>query len=371
MKKIVIASDSFKGSLSSGEVAMAASAFLQKRFPSAEILQVPVADGGEGTVQAVTDALGGEIVHAEVSDPLGRPVTASFGRAGSLAIVEMASASGLPLLAEEERNPLLTSCRGTGELIMHAFKCGCRQFLVGIGGSATNDGGMGMLSALGVRFYDVRGSVLEGRGCELEKVEEFDIEGLLPLAKDASFCIACDVDTVFWGLDGASETFAPQKGASPEDVLRLDAGMRHYAGVIKRKSGLDLNKVKGSGAAGGLGGAFRAFLNAKLESGVEMVLKTIDFDRLIQDADLVITGEGKADFQTARGKTAAGVMAHAKAAGVPVILIAGCVEMCPELASMGFKDILQVKPEGQPMELAIQAEIARANIADTLKRYFQ
>ena len=367
--KIVIASDSFKGSMSSLDVATAASAGVIEVYPDSEIVSVNVADGGEGTVEAIVDALGGEIVKVQVSDPLGRKIETSYGIAGETAILEMAAASGLPLLTVEERNPWATSTLGTGEMIMDAIARGCRKFLVGIGGSATNDAGVGMLQAMGFRFYDANGELItQGCGGMLGSIARIDDSLVSAAVKESQFTVACDVDTPFCGPEGAAPVFAPQKGADVEMVKRLDEGMASFAKVITEKYAIDIVPVAGAGAAGGMGGAFRAFLGATLKKGIDMVLDAIDFDTTIQGANLVITGEGKVDFQTAKGKTAAGVLNRAKQQHIPVVAIGGCVEMCDSLTQMGFAGIYPILEEKVPLEIAMQRDFAMNNVRKTVAK---
>ena len=367
--KIVIASDSFKGSLTSVEVAQAATRGIKAVYPDCDVVAVNVADGGEGTVEAVVDALGGQIIHTTVSDPLGRPIQARYGIAGKKAIIEMAAASGLPLLSSEERNPWITSTYGTGEMIMDAIQCGCSQFLIGIGGSATNDAGTGMLQALGFKFYDFNGQeIIDCRGGRLQDIADLDDTFVPKAVREAQFIVACDVDTPFCGPEGAAPVFAPQKGANAEMVAKLDAGMTSFAHVIENKYGINIVPVAGAGAAGGMGGGFRAFLNASLQRGIDMVLNAIDFDYTIQGANLIITGEGKIDFQTAKGKTAAGVLARAKKQNIPVIAIGGCVEICESVKQMGFAGIYPITEEKLPLEIAMQAEVAAMNVEKTVKK---
>ena len=367
--KIVIASDSFKGSMSSLDVATAASAGVIEVYPDSEIVSVNVADGGEGTVEAIVDALGGEIIKVQVSDPLGRKIETSYGIAGETAILEMAAASGLPLLTVEERNPWATSTLGTGEMIMDAIARGCRKFLVGIGGSATNDAGVGMLQAMGFRFYDANGELItQGCGGMLGSIARIDDSLVSAAVKESQFTVACDVDTPFCGPEGAAPVFAPQKGADAEMVKRLDEGMASFAKVITEKYAIDIVPVAGAGAAGGMGGAFRAFLGATLKKGIDMVLDAIDFDTTIQGANLVITGEGKVDFQTAKGKTAAGVLNRAKQQHIPVVAIGGCVEMCDSLVQMGFAGIYPILEEKVPLEIAMQRDFAMNNVRKTVAR---
>ena len=367
--KIVIASDSFKGSMSSVDVAQAAEKGIHQVFPDCQVVAVNVADGGEGTVEAIVDALGGEIITAKVSDPLGRKIEARYGIAGDTAIIEMAAASGLPLLKAEERNPWATSTQGTGEMIMDAIARGCRKFLVGIGGSATNDAGTGMLQAMGFRFYDANGQLITSCcGGRMADIARIDDSAVPEDVRQSVFTVACDVDTPFCGPEGAAPVFAPQKGADAEMVSRLDAGMASLAKVIADKYGVDVVPVAGAGAAGGMGGAFYAFLHATLKKGIDMVLDAIDFDTTIQGADLVITGEGKVDFQTAKGKTAAGVLSRAKQQHIPVIAIGGCVEMCDSLLQMGFAGIYPILEEKVPLEVAMQRDFAMGNVTKTVAR---
>lgn len=369
MKKIVVASDSFKGSLSSVDVAQSAEKGIYEVYPSCNVVKVNVADGGEGTVDAVVEALNGSKIRIVVKNPIGKPVEAEYGIAGNTAIIEMAAASGLPLLSIEERNPWVTSTYGTGEMILDAINRGCSKFLVGIGGSATNDAGTGMLQALGFRFYDHNGSLIDdccgGRLGDIARIDDSQVPATV---KQSEFTVACDVDTPFCGLDGAAYVFAPQKGADADMVRRLDEGMALFSKVIHSKFEIDIVPVAGAGAAGGMGGAFRAFLNATLKKGIDMVLDAIQFDAILENADMVITGEGKVDFQTAKGKTAAGVLARAKNAGIPVVAIGGCVEMCDSLEQMGFAGIYPILEEKVPLEVAMQHDFASANVTRTINR---
>ena len=304
-----------------------------------------------------------------VSDPLGRPISVRYGIVGKMAIIEMAAASGLPLLREEERNPLLTSTYGTGEMIMDAVKRGCRDFLVGLGGSATNDAGMGMLQALGFRFYDIDDQeIIDGCGGRLQDVARIDDTGVKDAVRQCRFTVACDVDTPFCGSEGAAYVFAPQKGADMEMLARLDSGMVSFAEVIEKTYGIDVTSMAGAGAAGGMGGGSYAFLNATLKRGVDMVLDAIDFDSIIRGADLVVTGEGKIDYQTVKGKTAAGVLARAKAQDIPVVAIAGRVEMCDSVAQMGFAGVYPIMENEMPLAVAMQPDFAAANVEKTVKK---
>ena len=364
MKRIVVASDSFKGSLTSLQVAGALEQGIHDVFPSCEVVKVNVADGGEGTMDALADALGGRTVPVQVHDPLCRPVTARYVivDGGQTAVIEMSVASGLTLLKPDERNPMNTSTFGTGELVADALLRGCRRFLIGIGGSATNDAGMGMLSALGVRFLDQDGKVLEGIGRNMENVADIDLGGMAPEIYDSEFIVACDVASPFCGPDGAAYVFAPQKGADHQMVESLDRGMAHLAEVVLRVTGRDIADVPGAGAAGGLGGAFLAFMDARLERGVDMVLDALGFDSIIEGADLVITGEGRIDAQTMTGKTPYGVLQRALAHGVPAVAVGGSVDLENVGYIKGFEHIVQVAPEGMALSEAMKPETAAANI---------
>jgi glycerate kinase len=368
--KIVVASDSFKGSLSSLEVADAAAKAINECMPGCRVEKVEVADGGEGTMEALHRTLGGVKVAVEVCDPLGRAITASYVKLadGVTAVLEMAVASGLPLLAPQERNPMKTSTYGTGQLIADALRKGCRKFLIGIGGSATNDAGMGMLEALGVRFLDVEGNLLHGSGESLEKVADIDLSGVCAGLAESEFIIACDVDAPLYGPKGAACVFAPQKGADAEMVAMLNDGLEHFSSVIRRVTGKDVSDIPGAGAAGGLGGGFVAFLPARLERGIEMVLDAISFDERIRGASLIITGEGRVDFQTLTGKTPYGILKRARRQGIPVVAIGGSVALGEKEASeAGFAGVYAVTPSDMPLEEAMKPETAVRNIYDTVK----
>ena len=370
MKKIVVASDSFKGSLTSLEVAAGAEQGIHEVFPECEVVKVNVADGGEGTMDALRSTLGGQWVTVAAADPLGRPRDVSYVvlSDGKTAVIEMSAASGLPLLEPQERNPMLTSTFGTGEMIVDALSRGCRRFLVGIGGSATNDAGMGMLEALGFRFIDKDGKVLPGRGESMSEVVDIDMSHVSPEVKESEFIIACDVDSPFCGPRGAAYVFSPQKGADPQMVAELDAGMEHLAEVIVRTTGKDIRNIPGAGAAGGLGGGFLAFLNSRLERGIEMVLDAIAFDDIIRGSDLVITGEGRVDSQTLTGKTPYGIMKRAQKQNIRTVAIGGSVKLGDDDDVSGFDSIWLVTPEGMPLEEAMKAETASANVRETVKK---
>ncbi|WHY75187.1 glycerate kinase [Neobacillus sp. WH10] len=323
--KIVIAPDSFKESLSALEVADAIEKGFKRHFPHAEYLKIPMADGGEGTVQSLVDATGGEIIRKKVTGPLGVPVEAFFGILGNktTAVIEMAAASGLHFVPAEKRNPLITSTRGTGELIAAALDYGVNHIIIGIGGSATNDGGAGMAKALGVQFLDRNGNEIGEGGGSLGDLESIDLADIDPRLKEIKIEVACDVDNPLTGERGASAIFGPQKGATPEMVAQLDTNLSHFADIIECDLGKKIKDVSGAGAAGGLGGGLLAFLNAELKRGVDIVIEATGLSQFVQDADLVITGEGKIDGQTIFGKTPIGIAKTAKKFGTPVVGIAG------------------------------------------------
>lgn len=325
--KIVVAPDSFKESLSAMEVAQAIEKGFRAVFPDAQIEKIPMADGGEGTVQSLVDATGGKIITKEVTGPLGEKVTAFFGVLGDgkTAVIEMAAASGLHLVPVEKRNPLLTTTRGTGELILAALDEGVDHLIIGIGGSATNDGGSGMAQALGARLLDKDRNEIAPGGGSLDKLANIDISELDARLQNVKIEVACDVDNPLIGQDGASHVFGPQKGATPEMVEQLDQNLAHYATILARDLGKDVAHIPGAGAAGGLGAGLLAFLDAELKSGIDIVIAATDLEEKIKDADLVITGEGKIDSQTIHGKTPIGVAKTAKKFNIPVIAICGSI----------------------------------------------
>lgn len=370
MKKILFAFDSFKGSLTSIEVGEAASRGAKKVFPQVETVVVPVADGGEGTVEAVVGATGGEIVTAVVTGPLGDKVEAAYGISGDTAIIEMAAASGLPLVPPQKRNPWITTSRGTGELIRDAIARGCRKFLIGIGGSATNDAGTGMLRALGFRFLDKEGTDVAEGGGATGRIAFIDTSEVLPQLAECSFTVACDVTNPLTGPSGASHVFGPQKGADTAMTEALDRSLASFARVVEELKGTDLSTYPGAGAAGGLGFAFLAFLEATLEPGVEMVLEAIGFDRCLTDADLAFTGEGRLDTQTPMGKTPAGVLRHCRRFGVPVIAVGGSLQ--PDavqlLEETGFAAVFPVIPAPMSLSEALMPDVAAANVERTVEQ---
>lgn len=340
--KVVVAPDSFKGSLTAIQAAQAMAAGIYDANPSIETVLLPAADGGEGTMTSLVGATDGEIVTVVVQDPLGREIEANYGVLGDrkTSVIEIAEASGLMLLHEDERNPLVTSTYGTGELIVHALNAGLRNFIIGLGGSATNDGGVGMLQALGMRFVDENGVELSSGGGSLGNLRAIEMLHFDKRISESHFLIACDVSNPFVGPTGASTVFGPQKGASQAMVNRLDANLTRLAQVVEQLTGISLHGKKGAGAAGGAGGAFQAFFPGEMEQGVDVVLNAISFDKQITDADLIITGEGKTDSQTLSGKTPFGVAKVARKEGKPVILISGVLdEESRELLASMFNEL--------------------------------
>lgn len=353
--KILISPDSFKGSLTATQAADAIAAGVRRALPGAELVLIPLADGGEGTVEALVRATGGRIVHASATDPLGNKIESFFGILGDgeTAVVEMATASGLPLVPDDRRNPMLTTTYGTGELIRAALDAGCRKLILGIGGSATNDGGVGAVQALGGSFKDADGSEVGFGGGGLCRIRSIDLSSLDPRIAKTDIVVACDVDNPLTGPRGASAVFGPQKGATCEMVQELDSGLRNLAEVIRRDLGRDVEHVPGAGAAGGLGAASVAFLGARLKSGIAIVLQATHFADQLEGASLVITGEGKIDAQTLRGKTINGVLRAARSAGVPVLALGGSVETEGyDLLNHGAIAVLPIVTEPMPLQEA-------------------
>ncbi|MDE9550168.1 glycerate kinase [Xenorhabdus bovienii] len=323
--KIVIAPDSFKESLSALQVAEAIEQGFREIFPQAAYIKLPMADGGEGTVESLVAATGGQRISCSVTDPLGQPVDAFFGllRDGKTAVIEMAAASGLHLVPMEQRNPLITTSYGTGELILAALEHGAQKLILGIGGSATNDGGAGMMQALGAQLWDGDCRILPLGGAALTRLESIGLSGLDPRLSQLEITVACDVNNPLCGELGASAIFGPQKGATPEMVKALDSALHHYGMKIESLTDKKVIDVAGAGAAGGMGASLLGCLGAKLQSGIEIVINTLKLEEAIQGADLVITGEGRMDSQTIQGKTPIGVARVAKKFGIPTIALVG------------------------------------------------
>ena len=340
--RLLFASDSFKGSLTSEQTAAILAKAAEEVFGKCETSGVPVADGGEGTVDAVIGAEHGEKIPVTVHGPVMAPVEAYYGVFGkNKAVIEMAAASGLPLLEESLRNPLNTTTYGTGELILDALNRGFKDISIAIGGSATNDGGMGCARALGIRFLDADGTELEGFGRDLEKVASIDVSGLDPRIKETKLTVMCDVTNPLCGPDGATYTFGRQKGADPAMQDRLEKGMCNYRDIILRTFGVNCDEVQGAGAAGGLGAALRVFLNGEMKSGIETVLDLIHFDERLEGVDLVVTGEGRTDWQSCFGKVMQGVGMHAKAKGIPVLGLSGSLgKNAMDICSCGISSLM-------------------------------
>ena len=334
--KIIVAIDSFKGCLTSAEANQAASEGILQKTPDAEVVQIPVSDGGEGFLEAFRATMGGEVVEVQVKDPLMRPIVAQYLIQGDMAVIEIAKASGLTLLKPEERNPMVATSYGTGQLVVDAVRRGCKHIIAGLGGSATSDCGMGMLEAID--------------------------NSQLKIDNDVRFTIATDVTNPLCGENGAAHVFAPQKGATHEQVLALDARAKRFAKASARHLGRDCQNMPGAGAAGGLGYAFLQYLNAECRSGIDLLLDTIRFDDLLQDADLVITGEGSVDRQTLMGKLPFGILQRAQNRDVPVMLIAGRIADKQQLLDAGFSRVACINPPDLPLEIALQPETAKENI---------
>ena len=323
--KIIVAPQGFKATISGLEAARAIARGVSAALPDAETVLAPVADGGDGTLNALVDGTGGQVFTSTVTGPLGQPVEAQWGVMGDgrTAVIEMALASGITLVPQRRRNPRVTTTAGTGEILREALEGGYDRIIVGLGGSATNDGGAGMASALGARFLDSAGNPLPAGGSALARLDRVEVDGLHPGLRDATIVAATDVTNPLCGPEGASAVFGPQKGATPEVVQELDAALANYALVVARDLGRDVSEQPGAGAAGGLGAGLMAFTGAALQSGIDMVCEVLGFDALLEGADLVITGEGRADHSTIFNKAPVGVARHAQAHGVPTVLLAG------------------------------------------------
>ncbi|MDC5705727.1 glycerate kinase [Vibrio europaeus] len=377
--KIVIAPDSYKESLTAMEVATAIENGFKEVMPDAEFVKLPMADGGEGTVQSLVDATGGRIVTATVTGPLGQPVEGFYGLLGdgSTAVIEMAAASGLHLVEPAKRNPLLTTTYGTGELIKAALDAGVKHIIVGIGGSATNDGGIGMAQALGARLQDEQDADLAYGGGALEKLASIDLSGLDSRLADVKLEVACDVDNPLCGPKGASHIFGPQKGATPEMVEQLDSNLAHYAEVIRQTNGKEVIDQAGAGAAGGLGAALLGLFDASLRPGISIVMDAVNLAEVVKDADLVITGEGRIDSQTIHGKTPIGVARTAKQYDLPVIGIAGSIAQdCHVVHEHGIDAVYSVVLGATDLptalkEAAFNVEMTSRNVAAALAMTFK
>ena len=372
--KVVAAIDSFKGSLSSMEAGNAAKEGILLAKPGTEVVIKPLADGGEGTTDALIEGMNGEKVEMTAAGPLGTPVNCYYGYLpeSQTAIIEMAAAAGITLVSDAEKNPLLASTYGVGEMILNAVKKGCRNFIIGIGGSATNDGGIGMLKALGFSFADADGNDPGEGGQALAKVESVHTDGKNPLLKECHFRIACDVNNPLCGTNGATYIYGPQKGVTDDMKETLDQGMAHYAEVVSRDLGCDYTDYPGAGAAGGLGFAFLSFLGAELSPGIDLILNAVGLENELKNADVVITGEGRLDHQTAMGKAPVGVAKLAHKYGAKVIAIAGSVTReATACNDAGIDAFFPVVRGVTTLEDAMKPENAKENIRQTMNQVFR
>lgn len=363
MKKAICIPDSFKGTLSSSEICSIMTDAIKRRFPDCETVSIPVADGGEGSVDCFLSALGGEKISMKVTGPFGQMVDAYYGLidGGETAVVEMAACAGLPLVGEQ-KNPLKATTYGVGELILDAAKRGCKKIVVGLGGSATNDGGTGAAAAVGVRFYNAAGEPFVPAGGTLKEIARIDASQKNKALSGVEIVTMCDIDNPFYGENGAAYIFGPQKGADEAMVRELDGGLRHLCGAIERDLGMDLKDVPGGGAAGAMGAGMIAFFGSHLQMGIETVLDTVGFDELLDGADVVFTGEGKMDSQSLRGKVVIGVAKRAGRKNVPVVVVAGGAEEGIDRAyDMGVTAVFSINR--LPQDFSVSREHSRENMA--------
>ncbi|WP_028402781.1 glycerate kinase [Ectobacillus panaciterrae] len=372
--KVLIAIDSFKGSISSTEGSKAISLGIKDVYHDAEIVILPLADGGEGTVEALIQATGGQSIKKEVTGPLNEKVDAVYGILGDekTAVIEVAAACGLPLVPSNRRNPSVTTTYGVGELICDAIEKGCREFVIGLGGSATNDAGVGMLQALGFSFLDQHNEEVGLGGQELQNIRKIDVTHVHPKLKDCTFKVACDVNNPLYGPSGATYVFGPQKGATAKMVKELDKGLEHFAQVVLYELDTDVHNIVGAGAAGGLGAAFSGFLHAHLQSGIELVLDLIRMEEKIQGVDFVITGEGKLDGQTSMGKAPLGVAQLAHRHHIPVIALAGGIsEETSILNKLGITSYFSIMNAPMSLEQAMDPKVTFDNLRLTTNQLFR
>lgn len=362
MKKAIVIPDSFKGTLGSEEICEIIAEAIRGQFPDCEINSVPVADGGEGSVDCFLTALGGEKVELAVSGPRFEPMKAFYGliEGGKTAVIEMAACAGLPLV-ENQKNPEETTTYGVGELILDAAQRGCKKIIVGLGGSCTNDGGTGAAAAVGVQFFNSAGEIFIPVGGTLSEIARIDVSKRNPALNDVEIVTMCDIDNPFYGENGAAFIFGPQKGADEEMVCRLDNGLRRLCGQIADDLGMNLEKTPGGGAAGAMGAGMIAFFGSRLQMGIEAVLDTVGFDRMLNGADVVFTGEGKMDSQSLRGKVVIGVSRRAKKAGVPVVVIAGGLDKGIDTAyEMGVSAAFSINR--LPQDFSVSRYASRENM---------
>ncbi len=368
--KIVIACDSFKGSLSSLEAGGAASEGVRISWPDASIEVVGIADGGEGTIEALSSMSAGEVINITVRGPLGQPVKADYVISGSTAVIEIARACGLTLVDPSKRDPGHASSFGVGEIILDALARGCRKFIIGLGGSATNDAGAGMLKALGFGMKKKNGEDIGPGGITLKELYSIDSTKADPRLKESKFTIASDVKNPLCGENGASKVFGPQKGAALEMVMELDSALMKFAEITSIVTGLDLSNAQGAGAAGGLGFAFLSYLNSEIKPGIDVILDAVGFDRIIEDASLIITGEGRMDKQTVMGKAPYGVLKRAQAKNIPIVGICGTLdpEAILRLNQSGFLSVFPIQSGPVTLRDAISPENTRENIRRTVSQ---
>lgn len=363
MKKIVLIPDSFKGTMSSGEICEIMSKSIKNLYPDIEIASIPVADGGEGSVDAFLSAMGGEKKSVKVKGPMFEDVDAFFGVIdnGNTAIIEMAACAGLPLV-DDNKDPRKTTTYGAGQIILEALNCGCRKIIMGLGGSATNDAGTGAAVALGVKFFNSKGEEFIPVGGTLSEIEKIDLSNINPALKETQIITMCDIDNPLYGESGAAFVFSPQKGATPEIVIELDNGLKHIANIIQKDIGIDVSEIKGGGAAGGMGAGMIAFFNSQLLMGIEAVLDTVNFDTIIKDADMVISGEGKIDDQSIRGKVVIGIAKRTKKVNVPLVAIVGDIgDNINAAYDMGVSAIFSIN------RVAVDFKIAKTRAKDDLQ----
>lgn len=354
--KVMVAIDSYKGSISSSEASNAISLGIQDVYPNCEITALPLADGGEGTVEALVNATKGQFILKTITGPMREKIDAIYGILGNgrTAVIEVVAACGLTLVPIEKRNPLITTTFGVGELICDAMEKGCREFIIGLGGSSTNDAGVGMLQALGYRFLNENNEEVGYGGKELQHIRKIDRSKVYPLVEDCTFKVACDVNNPLFGLDGAAFVFGPQKGASREMILELDQGLKSFRNVVFQELGKDINQIPGAGSAGGLGAAFAGFLHADLQSGIQLVMEIIHLEEKIKNIDIIITGEGKLDGQTSMGKAPFGISQLAQKYNIPVIALAGGIPRnASPLNTSGMTSIFSILNEPMSLEDAM------------------
>lgn len=353
--RLIIAPDSFKGSLSSIEIIEIVSKSAERHVKNLDIIKIPVADGGEGTLEALLTPVNGEKHETLVTGPLGNKVKAEYGIYNDTFIIEMAQASGLTLVDERKRNPLKTTSYGTGELIKKGLDLGFRKIILGIGGSATNDGGIGALTALGVRFLGKDQTVVFPNGEGLIKLEDIDIEGLDKRLETSEITVMCDVNNPLTGKNGATLVYGPQKGGDAEKLKKLEAGMNKYRDMVISKLDINLDDIKGAGAAGGIGGALMAFCGARLKPGIEILLDFVNFDDILETSDLVVTGEGKIDIQSTYGKVIQGISSRCKAKGVPVVVVCGGIDGdTKDLYELGIQSIMPITRKNMDLKYAME-----------------